>query len=312
VWLPAQVKIFRRPGTPASAPDPTFPYCSSDQAQRFRALVRAAFAEAGVEATIYAGYAEDTRGRHFGLGNLAAVCHNDARGERAWRKIVESHVRNIVSGTDGQSPFEAMPSSGIFAATYLRLMPASDVLPNMSYARPVGPDLAEVFNLDLPTTVAYFTDEQVTRFGYDALYEAGLSNLSAVRIDEHQTLQHDGGTVDVLLGKSMFTASLLLVFEHVLDRYGLKADPDLGAFVGVPNRHQLDFHVAADARAIPSLNTLAGFTAAGYRDAAGVVSPNVYWWRPSGLRRISTLTPDGPRIEVDTELQSALETLTRH
>jgi len=57
-------------------------------------------------------------------------------------------------------------------------------------------------------------------------------------------------------------------------------------------------------------DVFAAFTAAGFRDSAGVVSPNVYWWRPSGLRRISTLTPDGPRIEVDTELQSVLETLT--
>jgi hypothetical protein len=73
----------------------------------------------------------------------------------------------------------------------------------------------------------------------------------------------------------------------------------------------LDLHVAADARAIPSLNVLAAFTAAGYRDAAGVVSSNVYWWRPSGLKRISTLTPDGPRIEVDAELQAVLETLVR-
>jgi hypothetical protein len=110
----------------------------------------------------------------------------------------------------------------------------------------------------------------------------------------------------------MFTASLLLVLEQVLDRHGLKADPDLGAFVGVPNRHQLDFHVVTDARAIPSLNTLAAFTAAGYRDAAGIVSPNVYWWRPSGMRQISTLTPDGPRIQVDPELLSVLETLTGH
>lgn len=78
---------------------------------------------------------------------------------------------------------------------------------------------------------------------------------------------------------------------HVLDRYGHQVDPEVGAFVGVPNRHQLDFHVAADSRAIPALNTLAAFTAAGYRDSAGGVSPNVYWWRPSGLRRISTLTP---------------------
>jgi hypothetical protein len=303
--------MFRRsPDVPSSAPDAAFPYWSSDQAQRFRALVRAVLAEAGVEATVYADYAEDARKRQFGLGNLAAVCHNDGRGERAWRKIIEKHVRTIMSGME-QSPFQTMRPSDIFAATYLRLMPAEDVRPNMSYARPVGPDLAEVFNLDLPETVAYFTDEHVASLGYDALREAGLSNLSAVRVDEHRTLEQGGGAVEVLLGESMFTASLLLVLEHVLDRYGLKADPDLGVFVGVPNRHQLDFHVVADARAIPSLNTLAAFTAAGFRDSAGVVSPNVYWWRPSGLRRISTLTPDGPRIEVDAELQSVLETLTR-
>jgi hypothetical protein len=304
--------MFRRPPVvPSTAPDAAFPYWSGEQAQRFRTLVRAALAEAGVEATVYADYAEDARGRKYGLGNLAAHCHNDDRGERAWRKIIERHMRTIVSGMDAQSPFTTMPPSDIFAATYLRLMPAEDVMPNMSYARPVAPDLAEVFNLDLPATVAYFTDEHVTSLGYDALHEAGLSNLRNVPIDQHQTLEHDGGTIEVLLGDSMFTASLLLVFEHVLGRYGLKADPGLGVFVGVPNRHQLDFHVAADVRAIRSLNMLAAFSAAGYRDAAGVVSPNVYWWRPSGLRRISTLTPDGPVIEVDSELSSVLEALAR-
>jgi hypothetical protein len=306
------VKLFRRPlVVPSTAPDAAFPYWSSDQAQRFRALVRTALAEAGVEATVYANYAEDARGRKYGLGNLAAVCHNSNRGERAWRKIIDNHVRTIVAGMDEESPFKTMPPSDIFAATYLRLMPAEDVLPNMSYARPVAPDLAEAFNLDLPATVAYFTDEHVTSFGYDALHEAGLGNLRAVPVDERRRLEHNGGAIEVLFGKSMFTASLLLVLEHVLDRYGLKAHPDLGVFVGVPYRHQLDFHVVADARAIPSLNMLAAFTAAGYRDSAGVVSPNVYWWRPSGLQRISALTPDGPQIEVDAELQSVLEALTQ-
>ena len=304
--------MFRRSAdVPSSAPDAAFPYWSGEQAQRFRALVRAALAERGVEATVYSDYAEDASGRKFGLGNLAAVCHNDKRGERGWRKIVENHVRTILSGMDGQSPFETMTASDIFAATYLRLMPAEDVLPSMSYARAVAPGLAEVLNLDLPATVAYFTDEHVSGFGYSALREAGLSNLKAVPVDKHETLRHNGGTIEVLLGESLFTASLLLVLEHVLDRYGLRADPDLGVFVGVPTRHQLDFHVVADASAIPSLNTLAAFTAAGYRDAAGVVSPDVYWWRPSGLRRISTLTPDGPQIEVDAELQGALEVLMR-
>ena len=168
-----------------------------------------------------------------------------------------------------------------------------------------------MFNLDFPNRVAYFTDEHVATFGYDALREAGLRNLSAVQVGEHRTLEHNGGSIEVLAGESVFTASLLLALEQVLDRYGLKADPELGVFVGVPNRHQLDFHVAADKRVIASLTTLAAFTSAGYRDAPGVLSPNVYWWRPSGLRRISTLSPDGPRIEVDDELQPVFETLMR-
>src|SRR5215472_93753 len=114
------MKVFRRPsGAPSSVPDAAFPYWSIDQAQRFRALVRAALAEAGVEATVYADHAEDASSRKFGLGNLAAVCHNDHRGERAWRKIVENHVRTILSGMDGQSPFEIMPAADILAATYL-------------------------------------------------------------------------------------------------------------------------------------------------------------------------------------------------
>ena len=107
MWLPAWVKLFRRPpGVPSGAPDAAFPYWSGDQAQRFRAMVREALAEAGVEAALYADYAQDAQGRKFGLGNLAAVCHNDDRGERAWRRIVQGHVRTVVSGMDEQSPFK--------------------------------------------------------------------------------------------------------------------------------------------------------------------------------------------------------------
>src|SRR5215813_6368980 len=102
--------MFRRPpGAPSSVPDVAFPYWSSDQAQRFRALVRAALAEAGVEAAVYADYAEDAGSRKFGRGNLAAVCHNDNRGARAWRKIGENHLRAIMSRMDEQSPFDTMP-----------------------------------------------------------------------------------------------------------------------------------------------------------------------------------------------------------
>jgi hypothetical protein len=274
-------------------------------------MVQAAFAQAGVEVALYADYVRDAAGRQFGLSNVAALCHNDARGERAWRGIIGDHVRNVLASTNQKSPFETMDRADILAATYVRLMPAEDLLPTMKYARPIAPSLVEVLNLDLPTTIAYFSDERVAEFGYETLRHAGLSNLRAVKVDEHQTLEQNGGTIEVLLGESMFTASLLVLIEHVLGRYHLTANPDLGVFVGVPNRHQLAFHVLTDASAIPSLNMLVAFTAAAYRDSAGVLSPDVHWWRPVGLTQVSRLTPDGPRIEVDTELTAVLEQLAR-
>lgn len=70
-----------------SAPDGAFPYWSADQADRFRALVHAAFAEAGTEVTIHVGHAVDAGNRRPGLGNIAAVCHNDGRGEGAWEEL---------------------------------------------------------------------------------------------------------------------------------------------------------------------------------------------------------------------------------
>lgn len=308
--------IFRRgPGVPArvpsSAPDETFPYWSAEEAQRFRAMVRTALAEAGVEATVYADYAQDAGGRQFGLGNIAARCSRDERGERGWPAAIGDHVRRMLAATEGPHPFQTLPRSGILAATYLRLIGAGDVGDNKSYARPVAAGLAEVLNLDRPETVAYFTDDQVSQFGYPELRAAGLANLRTVRPDERQTLRRDGGTIEVLAGDSLFTASLLLVLEDVLAGYGLAADPAFGVFAAVPTRHLLALHVPAGAAAVPSLNMLAGFAAAEYRDAAGTVSPDVYWWRPGGIRRISELTPDGVQIQADEELLPVLEALIR-
>lgn len=105
------MKIPSSSGCPSSAPDAAFPYWSSDQAQRLPGAGAAAFADAGVEATVHADYAEDASRRKFSLGNLAAVCHNDNRGERAWRKIVQNHIQTIPSGMAAQSPWPRCSTS---------------------------------------------------------------------------------------------------------------------------------------------------------------------------------------------------------
>ena len=79
----------------------------------------------------------------------------------------------------------------------------------------------------------------------------------------------------------------------------------------MPYRHQLDYHVPRDATAIPSLNLLAAFAAAGSRDSPGPLSPSVYWWRPHALERVSTVDDDGIKIEVRPELTDVLNQITK-
>jgi hypothetical protein len=207
------------------------------------------------------------------------------------------------------SPWDTMSDEEILAATYCRVMPSSDVLPRMSYAWEIAPDIAVAFNLDLPESVLYLTDDEVGRFGLDALLDAGLANLRSLELEAHEVLAHDDARVEVVLGESMFTASRLLVLDDVVARLGLHVDPDLGVFVAAPYRHQLDLHVVRDVTAVPSLQLLAGFAHAGFGDSAGPVSPSVYWWRPHAIERVSTVDDDGVRIEVGPELGELLNRL---
>lgn len=300
----------RRPKVPATAPDPTFPFWDLRTADEFRALVRTSFAEAGSEVTVHAGHVVDAQGAQYGLANLAAACHNDDRGRKAWTEVVTKHVRTIVAAVAEPSPFDVLTDAEILRSTYCRVMPSADVLPTMSYVREITPELSVAFNLDLPERVAYFTDERVARFGAGALRAAGEANLRTVAIDDRKHLEQGGGHIEVLLGESLFVASLVLVLAEVLGGQRVEFDPDVGVFVAMPYRHQLDLHVPRDASAIPSLQLLAGFAAAGYRDSAGPVSPSAYWWRPDALERVSSIDDDGIRIEIGPELAATLNRIT--
>ncbi|QGN59202.1 hypothetical protein [Nostocoides sp. HKS02] len=299
----------RRPRVPDTAPDDAFPYWSSIAAGEFRRMVRAAFAEVGREVQVFPDHVVDSQGTQFGLANLAASCHSDERGRKAWAQLVQEHVRRITSSMGGPSAFDQLDDEDVLSATYCRVMPTADLIPAMSYAEEIAPGLALVLNLDLPETVQYFMDEHIERFGRAALMAAGMKNLRTVREDKREALQHQGGSIEVLLGESVFTASLLLILDEVLDRHDFAIDPELGAFVALPNRNQLDFHVLRERSAVPSLQLLAGFAAAGYRDATGPLSPDVYWWRPGSIERVSRLSDDGVRIEVSPDLAERLDAL---
>jgi hypothetical protein len=316
MWSDVGVALFRRrkqapaqpaPGLPL---DETFPFFDVDQGLRFRSTVRQAFAEAGREVEVYADVIVDAGGAQFGLGNLAAACHNEDGGERAWPDLIRRHVLTITTRIDGPSAFDTTSARDVLARTYPRLMAEQTAgLHLASYRRPVADGIVEVLNLDLPDSVAMFNDENVERFGgLDVLRSHALANLRNVRFEHAQPLEHDGGRIHVLGGESMFVASTMLILPEVVARVEPPSDPANGILVSVPFRHQLNVHVPRDATVVPSLQLLAHFTKRGYDDAVGPLSPHVYWWRPHRIERLTEYADDGSaRIVVEDEFGELLQ-----
>lgn len=98
--------------------DPEFSFFSAEEGTRFRAQMREAFAEHGLEVTVYADVVSDSSGRQFGLANLAAVCHNDERGPRAWPELVRQHVGMVLRTMDAPSALDTLPTEQIRAQLY--------------------------------------------------------------------------------------------------------------------------------------------------------------------------------------------------
>jgi hypothetical protein len=299
-----------KPTVPDGPPDETFAFFTVGQAARFRDLARQGFAEAGLEVTVQADHMVDDSGRVFGLGNLAAQCHNALKGEREWREITATHAASIVRGMDAPDPFDTMSRDELLASTYLRLTPTADLAPiRASYAREVVDGISEVLNVDLPETVRTYLDEHVEQWGpLEQLRTAGLANLRRVPIDEHQRLAApQGAALDVVMGDSVFTASRLIVLDELLSELGVTDVVENGVFVVAPFRHQLAFHAIRDVSAVAAVEALALFARLGYEDSAGPLSPDVFWWRRGDLRRITEHGPDGVQVYADDDLTEVLD-----
>jgi len=284
-------------------PDIVWPELSIGDADALRLLARRAFADLGLDVVVDVGGAVDTSGRHFDLEGLAKACQRADGGRLAWPEVVRRHVTGIVDALDA-SPFDGRDTALLLASTYSRVVTADSVTSGgMAYARTVAPGLVEVLNLDLPESVAFFGDDAVQEHGpIDDLWRAGRVNLRGVEAEERQTLEREGGRVQVLFSDSMFMASTVLQIDEVVAREtGHVPDPDLGVLVAVPHRHQLAFHVIGDDTLLASLALLAKFGAVGHTDSLGPISPDVYWWHHGRLDRLTTI--EGERIQVDADVE---------
>ncbi|MFC5803418.1 hypothetical protein [Streptomyces formicae] len=294
--------------------DAEFSFFSEGEGARFRGQVREAFAEQGLEVSVYADVVVDSAGRQFGLGNLAAVLHNDERGPRVWPDVIRGHVAMVLRTMDAPSALDTLPPDQIRAQLYPRVIGSDGLDPEtFGYARPLAPGLCEVLALDLPESVMMLTDEALEPLGdVPRLRERAMDNLRGLPVEGHETIKDAGGMCfEVVVGDSFYTASRVLVLEALVRQVtGQHITPD-GALVALPFRHQVAFHVIRDASVIPTLNGMAAFAASGYADTPGAITPYVYWWRNGTLTQLSDRDEDGDglRIVVGDEFQDLLERL---
>ncbi|MEV8037403.1 hypothetical protein [Streptomyces sp. NPDC086182] len=284
--------------------DGEFAFLSEAEAARLRTFVREAFAERGIEVTVEPGRVTTDAGWRFGLSNLAAVCHNDSRGPRRWRTLVDEHVDRVMRSMQGRQALKAMPREQLLSRLYPRFIPSDPQSRKVfGYAPQSVPGLLEVLALDLPETVDMLNADSLADLGeITALRERAFQNLRTVRVDKHKVVRDKDGThFEVLMGGSYFIASLALVLDEVVRRYTKNAPAPDGILVAVPHRHQLAFHVIRDMGVAPSLHIMARFAAVGFEESPGALSPSVFWWHEGSFTPVATQDSAGLHIKLTQE-----------
>ncbi len=293
-----------------SEPDGTLPLTAA-QAQRFRALVRTAWAEAGREVTMYAGHVVDDEGTQFGLWNLAALCNAEA--ERDWPTVIRQHVRALSVPTPG---IDNLTDDELRPMVRSRLVDRGS-LPDTVWqpsAREFVGDLVERLCVDFPDHVMTPRESEFTDRGgaLGPWLDAGRHNLhaelAATALEHEEVTPPDGtGWFDVVMSESVYTASFAIFLAEVLGRVG-RHEQGRGVLVAVPFRHQIAFRVVDHETAdLPlALQHLFQFALAGYADAPGGITPHVFWVRDGSWRQVTRLDGDQATIQVDEELARLL------
>jgi hypothetical protein len=191
----------------------------------------------------------------------------------------------------GLTPEEAQ------SRTYATLFPADDLpfLEGFSYLRDPVPGLVEGLVVDFPDAVSWLRDSEVGRFGgLTRLRAAGLANLRALPVEQRRHMAApEGGTFEVLLGESVYTASRVLVMPDLLAQMLGPVDARHGVLAAMAARNQVAIHVISGRSVVPSLRLMAHFALAGFADGVGPLSPNVFWWRDGTWAQMTEAESDG-------------------
>lgn len=297
---------FRTEDDSSTARDPELPL-SLAQAQRLRELVRVAWARVGREVTVHSDHVVDADGGIFGLWNLAVLVANAP--DRKWTGLVSEHVSRLATPNPS---VQSLSDAELRAQLVLRLAEGA-AIPDLSWfptAPTLAGDLRQVLVLDFPDAVITPHESDLAARGdldeWRAVGRANLWHMMRTEKREHQVVgRGDGGHFDVLIGDSVYTASMCMFLPELLS-FVAQTDVGRGILVAMPFRHQVAFRVVDGPEAALALQNLFGFAMAGYDDGAGPLSPHVFWVRDGQWEQITSRDDDGPRIIVDANLAEAL------
>lgn len=294
--------LFGRKKSVEDQPDPYLDPLTIRDADRLRSIARTVLAENGFEAQVFGDHLRTADGRTLGLDNLMRKVRGVDGAQ--WDPVVREHLAAVLRPDDEEPTHEEL---GERVIARLLDVTAGDPRLTFDYAPQWQPGVAEILAVDYPDRVSMLGDGSVRELvplgpWYDRARRNLLRELAAAEV-RVETVEHDGHRIRCALSDSVYTASGALLLPELLPRWVPGIDLSGGVLFGVPFRNQLAFAACADAAAaLGGLMLLPVFTANGYADGVGPVSPNVYYWRDGAVTQISSISGDALNVTPPPEL----------
>lgn len=304
-----QMRLLKRRSQPLQF-DEHLSYFTVAEAQDFRRLVERSFAGVGRDVFVYPDHVEDRAGTTFGLWNIGMLCAGAEPHD--WPDLIADHVRLVTTPPSGLAE---LTQAELEAGLYLRIVETASVADpsTLAYARVVAPGLLEVLSVDLPDSVATPSrDELPDHAALGELVTRGRANLLALlTADDYRcepVEERTRGRFAVVTGDSFFTASLALVLTDTMRRFTGEDDTGRGILVAVPGRHQLLYRPVDASDAGVALRLMFDVARRDFRDAAGPLSPDVFWVRNRRWIPVTSCEGGRPRVVLG-ELRDVLKRL---
>jgi hypothetical protein len=291
--------------------DPHLTYFTLSEANEFRRLVERSFAAAGRDVAVQPDHVVDRSGTILQLWNIGALCLGASPSD--WPELIDEHVRLV---TTPVTELGDLSQDELEAGLHLRLVATTSVPDpdRLGHARVVAPGLLEVLSVDLPDSVATPSREELEVRGTVAdLVALGRDNLRSLLTSGAVRAEAVGeagqGSFTAVKSDSIFTASLALLLQETVERFGGEHDWGRGILVAVPYRHQLLYRPIDRGDAALALQRMLQVALPGFAAGPGALSPDVFWVRNNRWDQVTSYESGKPRMLRSTGLREALKAL---